>query len=91
MLYKKKRVYNNIFNVGFKSNSVFTSSCIIFIRSRCSKCLSCSWNSLYGLECKLWNLSPPNNHSFYSIHSLYRLCQSIDFESRNYYYILLSI
>ena len=88
MLYKKKRIYNNIFNVRFRSDSESTPSCIIFIRSMC-KCLSCNWNSLYGLECKLWDLSVFSKR--FPTFSLYNFCQKIDSESRNYKYILISI
>lgn len=88
MLYKKKIIFHNLFNINYISrfNDKLPSdkSSIVLIRDS-NKCRDCSFNSLAGLECQRWSVSGKNKHKGTS--SLYSMCMSLKNKSNLQYRI----
>lgn len=80
MLYKKKIIFHNLFNINyisrFSGKLPSDKSSIVLIRDS-DKCRDCSFNSLAGLECQRWSVSGKNKHIRQGTSSLYSMCMSL--------------
>lgn len=75
MLYKKKLVFRNKFDINYASGKLPSGKKSIVLVRDYTKCKDCIFNGLAGLGCRRWSLVPKDKSYFGT--TLYRFCMNI--------------